>query len=269
MEKIRYYGIAVVLTIVVTILCGCYRQTTVILAPGETISRETLSIETTASMQETTAATEASKPSSSGSKDNSNSSTSSKPSKPAQTQKPEETTTPVEPTIPAETTMPVATTVPAAVTTPSETGTPENTAAPATEPSVHPVYNISNHSIGSYERSILEELNRYRTDAELSLLIINKKLSALAAIRAYECSQEFRHTRPDGRSWDTVLSDYSASAATESIHYVSSGTNSTLLIDACMGSDSHSQKILNSSYSTVGIGVYDAGRYVFIVILFS
>jgi len=112
-------------------------------------------------------------------------------------------------------------------------------------------------------------LNRYRSDAGIASLNISKKLSALAAIRAYECTKEFSHTRPDGRSWDTVLSDYGASAYTENILYASSGTNAALLVDSCMGSASHSQKILHSDYRTVGIGIFDTGRYVFVVMIFS
>lgn len=251
MEKIRQYLLAVVLTVAILMLCGCYRQTTVIFSPGDTFPKATtqpldvLPVETTIPAQETTSSTEAARPTESDSKENSNSGTAGKPGKKPQSEKPKETTAPTETTMSVETN------------------------APETAPLPHSVYDISSHSISTYERAILEELNRHRSDAVLSSLRINKKLSALAAIRAYECSMEFSHTRPDGRSWDTVLSDYGASASTENILYASSGTTAALLIDACMGSDSHSQKILDSEYSTVGIGSYDTGRYVFIVVIFS
>ena len=257
MEKIRQYLLAVVLTIAILMLCGCYRQTTVILSPGDTFPQATtqpqdvLPVETTIPAQETTSSTDAARPTESDSKEN------SKPGKKPQSEKPKETTAPAECTDPPEDTAPIVATAPV------------ETTAPETAPLPHSVYDISSDSISTYECAILEELNRHRSDAALASFHINKKLSALAAIRAYECSMEFSHTRPDGRSWDTVLSDYGASASTENILYASSGTTAALLIDACMGSDSHSQKILNAAYSTVGIGSYDTGRYVYIVVIFS
>lgn len=287
MEKIRQYLHAVVLTVAISMLCGCYRQTTVILSPGDTFPQaitqpqDVLPVETTIPAQETTSSTDATRPTESDSKEN------SKPGKKPQSEKPKETTAPAECTDPPKDTAPIVatapvettahaeptataeTTAPVETTMPVETTAPAETTAPKTEPLPHPVYDISSDSISTYERAILEELNRYRSDAALASFHINKKLSALAAIRAYECSMEFSHTRPDGRSWDTVLSDYGASAYTENILYASSGTTAALLIDACMGSDSHSQKILNAAYSTVGIGSYDTGRYVYIVVIFS
>ena len=281
MEKIRQYLVAVVLTVAISILCGCYRQTTVILSPGDTFPQATTQpqdvfpAETTIPAQETTSSTDAPRPTESDSKEN------SKPGKKPQSEKPKETTAPAECTDPPKDTAPIVATAPvettahaeptaaAETTAPVETTMPVETTAPKTEPLPHPVYDISSDSISTYERAILEELNRYRSDAALASFHINKKLSALAAIRAYECSMEFSHTRPDGRSWDTVLSDYGASASTENFLYASSGTTAALLIDACMGSDSHSQKILNAAYSTVGIGSYDTGRYVYIVVIFS
>jgi uncharacterized protein YkwD len=166
-----------------------------------------------------------------------------------------------------ETTVPVETTAPVEVTTPAETTAPIAT-APETEPLSHPVYNINAHSISAYEHTMQEEINRHRSDAGLSPFSISKKLSALAAIRAYECSIEFSHMRPDGRSWDSVLSDYGAAASTENILYASSGTSATILIDTCLASSKHSQALLNANYSSVGIGSFDTGRYVFIVMIF-
>ena len=287
MEKIRQYLVAVVLTVAISMLCGCYRQTTVILSPGDTFPQATtqpqdvLPVETTIPAQETTSSTDAARPTESDSKENSNSGTAGKPGKKPQSEKPKETTAPAESTDPPEDTAPIVTTAPvettahaeptatAETTAPVETTAPAETTAPETAPLPHSVYDISSDSISTYERAILEELNRYRSDAALASFHINKKLSALAAIRAYECSMEFSHTRPDGRSWDTVLSDYGASASTENILYASSGTTAALLIDASMGSDSHSQKILNAAYSTVGIGSYNTGRYVYVVVIFS
>lgn len=260
MEKIRRHIFAAVLAAAAISLYGCYRQTTVILSPGETLPtaathpQQTQFDATTVPLEETAAASKTERPSASGNSEHSKPDTTNA----SQAQEPPETSVPA----------PTEAIVPTEVSIPVETTAPTESTAAATEPMVHPVYDISNHSIGSYEQSILDALNGYRADSGMPLLSIHKKLSALAAIRAYECSRDFSHTRPDGRSWDTVLSDYGASASTESILYASSGTSGALLIDTCIGSDSHRQKILNSNYNTVGIGIYHAGSYVFIVMIF-
>ena len=266
--------VSVSLGLLLLFLCGCYRQTTVILQPGETFPKATTDVSETAEIS--------SEPANSDAVEQTEAipSSTSAAVKPATQDEP----TPSggsnpksEATMPAETSTPETTaaenavteaTVPVETAAFSEATAPVETEPPATSYE-NPVYDISSHRIGSYEKSILEEINRHRSDGGISPLTMSGKLSALAAIRAYECSKDFSHTRPDGRSWDTVLSDYGASAYTESILYASSGTGAGLLLDACMSSGNHSEKIMNSDYRAAGIGIFDTGRYVYITIIFS
>ena len=256
--------------LLILVLCGCYRQTTVILQQGATVPEATIGVPSV--VEETTVPVEAAEqtvPSTSPAETKKPSSGKAQQSgsKDAET----ETTAPVtEPvTLPAEASPATAPPDSTAQAGPESetTAAPTETTEPA--PTQPPVYDISNHSVGSYEKALLEEVNRHRADAGLPALTMNSKLAALAAIRAYECKQDFSHTRPDGRDWDTVLSDYGASASAENILYASSGTDAALLVDTCMDSDSHSQKLLNADYCSIGIGIYDTGRYVYIVMIFS
>ena len=267
-------------------LCGCYRQTTVILQQGATIPEATIGVPSTASDESTGAAqtdattvpAETKKPSS-GKTQQSNSKPSGSKDTGKESASSAETNVPAtEPaTLPAETAHATAPpesagqAAPEPETSAAATETTEPVLTEMTEPAPAqpPVYDISTHRVGSYEKALLEEVNRHRTDAGLPALTMNSKLAALAAIRAYECKQDFSHTRPDGRGWETVLSDYGAAASTENILYASFGTDTALLINTCMDSSTHSQKLMNNQYQTVGIGIYEAGKYVYIVMIFA
>ena len=176
----------------------------------------------------------------------------------------------------AKPTEPPATEAPA--TEPPETEPPVME-APATEPSKTeptvtepeptdpPLYYISGYSVGSLEHAMKDAINAYRTAAGLGELSLNSRLSAIASCRGYEISRVWSHTRPDGRSYQTVLSDYGyGGSARELLVYVSGSGDGQAIIDKWMASDSH-KDLLMGSYSTVGIGVYRTGGYTYVACL--
>lgn len=177
------------------------------------------------------------------------------------TEPPKETDPPKETQLPA--TEPAETEPAAAVH--SEEGE-EQTEPPATEPEV---YDISGYSVGSLEYSILDQINAARSEAGLGALSLNSRLSAIASCRGYEISQVWSHTRPDGRGYSSVLSDYGygAGTVTELLAYVSGGGDAAAIVDKWLSSDSHKGSMLSESYTTVGIGVYCANGYTYICCL--
>lgn len=159
-------------------------------------------------------------------------------------------------------------------TDPSE-ASEDNAAAEATpEPTEikHPVYDISNHSVSSTEKAIISEINRVRAENDLSELTLDKKLCALAAIRAYECSIDLGSTRPDGRSWKTVLSDYSYGRRSENAElrlHASGSYNAELLVITWMNTTNQREKLLDPQFTHVGIGTFNNGSKTYIVALFA
>ncbi len=248
-----------ILLLFALLLTGCYRSTGIILPPETTDASQSLPEPVTDATVsdpltlETTASTSA-PPEETVPKPTSGKAESNPPKKP-----PKATTPPSseEATAPQPDTQP-----PGAEETVSATSVtvPEQTQAP-TQPR-DPIYDISGHNVGSTEKKILEEINRVRSEAGLGQLSLDRKLSALAAIRAYECSLKFSATRPDGRSWRSVLSDYgySRSVSEESRLHSSASYSADILVEGWMVSASSSAKLLNPEVSTVGIGCYKSSN---------
>lgn len=156
---------------------------------------------------------------------------------------------------------------------------PAHTNPPETEPTEpeppkydHPVYDISGHSVGSLEYEILAEINARRTAAGMGELKMDKKLSALATIRAYECTVSFSHTRPNGTSCFTLLKEYNykgGSLAGENLLYASTGYSASQLVNVWMESTSHKNNILSVSFTKAGIGIFYSGGRIYVANYFA
>lgn len=219
---------------------------------------------------ETEAPTEAAKkPSSGGNKDSGNKGSSNKKeeTKPRETEPKE--TKPIE-TVPQQTlppqTSPAETEAPATgpePTLPPQTEVPE-TQLPQTEPE-DGRYDISGYTAGALEYAMRDRINAERTANELTELSFSSRLSAIASCRAYEISEVWSHTRPDGRHFSTVLSDYDygAGAVQELLVYVTGSGDAEEIVSKWLSSDSHRENLLGG-YSTMGIGVYRGGGYTYV-----
>lgn len=211
--------------------------------------------------------------------------------KPAETEPPMAETPPAESTQPPETrpaqTEPMATQPPETESPETEaTATePGNTEPPATEPEAtepeptevpstqppetepeEPLYDISGYSVGSLEYGIRDEINGAREEGALSL---DSRLCAIASCRANEISRVWSHTRPDGRHYSTVLSDYGygAGSVTELLVYVTGQGDAASIVGKWLESESHRSSLLSGSYRTIGIGVYRSGGYTYVCCL--
>ena len=142
---------------------------------------------------------------------------------------------------------------------------PSETEAPETEPQI---YDISGYSPGSLEYAVADALNAAREAEGLSALTMDTRLSAIASCRAWEISQVWSHTRPDGRHYATVLGDYgyAASSVTELLLYHSGGNDGAAIAARWLESESHRTAIL-SGYRLAGIGIYRAGGTVYVCCL--
>ena len=272
MRKFTVYFLAFVL---VLNLAGCgmkteekdvYRTDTVIYIPAEPTEPDTepateteeettemAESETTEeTVPETTKAATVKKPSYSSSSSSKKPSTSSSASK-----KPSSTTKPTT----APTTAPTE--------EPTTEATTEATTVPVeTEP---PLYDISGYVVGSLETAMMDEINSCRAAEGLSELGKSSRLCAIASARAYEVCQSWSHTRPDGRGYATVFGDYGfgCGSSAENLIYTSGGEDAATLVAKWMGSDGNRNNLMNSGFSTVGIGIYKANGYVYIACLLA
>ena len=125
--------------------------------------------------------------------------------------------------------------------------------------------------MGDLEWDLLDAFNSRRIAENLSPLTMDRQLAPLAAIRAQECTQAASGTRPDGRDWSTILTDYQYGyrSYTQEIRiHCSKGFPVDILVDTWMSSGSSRDSILSSSAECCGIGVAYSGNTMYIVVLF-
>ncbi len=108
----------------------------------------------------------------------------------------------------------------------------------------------------TYAEQVVQLVNVERKKAGLNPLTLDNNLASAALIRAKETERSFSHTRPDGRSFSTVLTDNGISfrAAGENIAWGQRSPEEVM--NGWMNSSGHRANILNSNYTKIGVGYY-------------
>ena len=105
----------------------------------------------------------------------------------------------------------------------------------------------------TYATEVLELVNKERAANGLNALTMTKSLTDGAMIRAAETTVSFSHTRPNGERCFTAFEW--TSAAGENIAY--GQTSPEQVMNGWMNSSGHRANILNSSFTTIGIGCFE------------
>lgn len=126
-----------------------------------------------------------------------------------------------------------------------------------------------NTSVSSYANAVLNLVNKYRKQNGLASVKLDSALSGAASTRAKEIISSFSHTRPNGSSCFTVLSEngISYNGAGENIAYGQSSPDEVMT--AWMNSAGHRANILNASFTRLGVGVYESGGTLYWAQLFT
>ncbi|MBR0466614.1 MAG: hypothetical protein IJJ40_03870 [Clostridia bacterium] len=108
----------------------------------------------------------------------------------------------------------------------------------------------------SDKTEIFQIVNIRRAEAGVSPLVYRNDLEAAADKRAKEISRYFSHTRPDGRSCFTAVSD-------DGITYMAVGENiaygyrtATSVMNGWMNSEGHRRNILSPDFTGMAVGEY-------------
>lgn len=111
-----------------------------------------------------------------------------------------------------------------------------------------------NITVSSYVKKIVALVNRERAKVNLPALTMSSQLNSAAQIRAVETTKSFSHTRPNGKSFASVLTE-------NNISYRSAGENIAWgqktpeeVVNAWMNSSGHRANILNENYTAIGVG---------------
>lgn len=116
---------------------------------------------------------------------------------------------------------------------------------------------------------VYEITNNYRSSVGVSSLTLDSSLVEAASIRAKELSNSFSHTRPNGSSCFTVLSELGISYGTAGENIAAGYSSSQSVMEGWHSSSGHYQNIISSKFKKIGIGVNIINNQYYWVQIFS
>ena len=116
---------------------------------------------------------------------------------------------------------------------------------------------------------VYEITNNYRSLVEVSSLTLDSSLVEAANIRAKELSDSFSHTRPNGSSCFTALSELGISYGTAGENIAAGYSSSQSVMEGWRSSSGHYQNIISSKFKKIGIGVNIINNQYYWVQIFS
>lgn len=129
-------------------------------------------------------------------------------------------------------------------------------------PEIPEVPEIPDNESLSYAEQVVSLVNAERAKAGLNALTLDTEIASAALVRARETEKSFSHTRPDGRAFNTVLTDNGIkfNGAGENIAWGQRSPEEVM--NGWMNSEGHRANILNPRFTKIGVGHYQnaAGR---------
>lgn len=116
---------------------------------------------------------------------------------------------------------------------------------------------------------VYEITNNYRSLVGVPSLTLDSSLVTAASIRAKEISDSFSHTRPNGSSCFTVLSELGISYGTAGENIAAGYSSSQSVMEGWRFSSGHYQNIISSKFKKIGIGVNIINNQYYWVQIFS
>lgn len=108
----------------------------------------------------------------------------------------------------------------------------------------------------SFAEQVVALVNEERAKAGLAPVTMNVTLTKAANVRSKEIVTSFSHTRPNGSSFSTAITQ-------QGMNYRGAGENIAYgqftpeqVMDGWMNSSGHRANILNKNYTTIGVGYY-------------
>lgn len=138
-----------------------------------------------------------------------------------------------------------------------ETDKPENGASKPSEPETETQKpGADTDEKKSYAEQVVDLVNEERAKEGLSPLVLDETAASAAYVRAKETEISFSHTRPDGRSFSTALTDQGMkfNGAGENIAWGQKSPEAVM--EAWMNSPGHRANILNAKFTSIGVGYY-------------
>lgn len=133
---------------------------------------------------------------------------------------------------------------------PEKPGTPEKPEKPETPDQGTDTENQS------FAMRVIELVNQERAKEGLPALVYDAGIEKAALVRAKETEKSFSHTRPDGKSFSTALTEAGVTfrGAGENIAY--GQRTPEQVMEGWMNSPGHRANIMNKDYKKIGVGYY-------------
>lgn len=135
----------------------------------------------------------------------------------------------------------------------NQPGTPEQPETSQPEKPEQPASDVEN---ADYVQQVVDLVNQERAKAGLSPVTADSTVQTAAQVRAQEIETSFSHTRPNGSSFDTALTQ-------QGIKFNGCGENIAWgqkspqeVMTGWMNSDGHRANILNAKYTKIGVGYH-------------
>lgn len=111
-------------------------------------------------------------------------------------------------------------------------------------------------SNSSFVSQVVALVNEERAKAGLSPLSVDSSVAAAASTRAKEIETSFSHTRPDGSSFSTALTQNGVSFRSSGENIAYGQRTPQEVMKGWMNSQGHRANILNKDFTTIGVGYH-------------
>ncbi len=147
--------------------------------------------------------------------------------------------------------------------------TPPVIETPDTQPDNGTTDTQPDESAKSYVEQVVDLVNAERAKVNLPALTMSQEVNQAAQIRAVETTQSFSHTRPNGSSFSSVLTENGISYRRAGENIAWGQKTPEAVVNAWMNSEGHRANILNANFTTIGVGYYLNGSTPYWVQLFT
>lgn len=108
----------------------------------------------------------------------------------------------------------------------------------------------------SYAEQVVRLVNQERAKEGLAPLSISQPAQAAAQVRVQETETSFSHTRPNGSSFSTALTEQGVKYRTAGENIAYGQRTPEQVMEGWMNSPGHRANIMNSKFTAIGVGYY-------------
>ncbi|WP_369797387.1 CAP domain-containing protein [Paucisalibacillus sp. EB02] len=145
---------------------------------------------------------------------------------------------------------------------PNTNNTPNNKQQPAQQQQQAP-QQTENHGLSQFENDVVTLTNKERSQAGLSALQIDAKLSQVAREKSNDMQRNsyFSHTSPTYGSPFDMMRDHGITYRSAGENIAQGQTSPAEVVQAWMNSQGHRENILNPNFTHIGVGYESQGQH--------